>query len=159
VNDLADVLRVYTGSDGDATKALYAQLCELGIAGAVAMNVFRAMKCSERAKVYRGGDRHGSYRHQAYHRKQWSMDLLTGLLEQHADDLGIAWGWSEDPRQECHRYVLYIDLPTGQVSFHTDKRGVGPAYPGQWDGARDRGPDRICRWCARLLGQEASIAS
>ena len=40
----------------------------------LAVNLLRAQKCSERAKQYRGGNGNGSYRDQAYRRKQWSMD-------------------------------------------------------------------------------------
>ncbi len=36
------VLEIYDGSDGDATKGLYRELCELGAAGELAMNLFRA---------------------------------------------------------------------------------------------------------------------
>lgn len=145
--DLAAVLRVYTGSNGDATKALYAALESLGPAGAIATNLFRACKTSERAKVYRGG----GYRGAAYDRKQWSMDNLAKALAEHGQPLGIAWGWGEDPAQPYHRWVLYVDLPTGQVSFHTAQRGEGPDYPKGWDSVRNMGPTRICKWCAALL--------
>jgi hypothetical protein len=150
--DLAAITRIYTGSDGDATKALYAQLEALGPRGVIAVNVFRATKCSERAKVYRGGiPGKGSYRSAAYERKQWSMTNLCRALETHAAALGIRWGWAEDPEQAINRWVLYCDLPTGQVSFHTAARGVGPLYTGEWDGIRGAGPGRVCRFAAALL--------
>lgn len=145
--NIADVLRVYLGSDGDATKALYAQLETLGPVGVIAVNLFRAQKNSERAKVYRGG----GYRGMAYDRKQWAMDNLAAALAAHAEGAGIGWGWGDDPAQPMHRAVLYVDLPTGQVSFHTAARGTGPDYPGAWDGMPGQSPDRICRWVARLF--------
>jgi hypothetical protein len=147
--DIADVLRIYRGSDGEATRALYDCLGKLGAEGEVAVNLFRACKSSERAKVYRGG-RNG-YRGAAYDRKQWSMDNLAKILVEHAEALGLRWGWGCDAAQDFHRDVLYVDLPTGQVSFHTAGRGVGPDYPDQWDGRRGQSADRICRWVARLL--------
>lgn len=52
---LVDVVRIYDGSDGDATKALYERLAKLGAIGEIALNLFRAHKNSARAKVYRGG--------------------------------------------------------------------------------------------------------
>lgn len=150
--DLASVLRVFDGSDGEATKRLYAQLEQLGSDGVIAMNVFRAMKASARAKVYRGGvPGRGSYRGMAYDRKQWSINQLVAALELHGLRFGIRWGWAEDPDQPVHRWVIYVDLPTGQVSFHTQARGRGLAYAEPWDGIRDAGPGRICRWCAALL--------
>jgi hypothetical protein len=61
--NLIDVALVYEGSNGDATRVLYARLEALGPIGAIAVNVFRAHKSSARAKVYRGGERgRGSYR-------------------------------------------------------------------------------------------------
>lgn len=146
--DLATILRVYLGSDGEATKALYAELERLGEIGVVAMNLFRACKASERAKVYRGRN----YRGAAYDKKAWSMNNLCSSLSMMD---GITWGWGVDERAKSrndpYQHVLYIDIPTGQVSFHTDVRGAGPDYEGQWDGVRQAGVDRICRWTARLF--------
>ena len=144
---LASVISVYRGSDGDATKALYARLEALGPLGFIAVNLFRAQKASERAKVYRGG----GYRGMAYDRKQWALDNLCRALTEHAADQGIAWGWGEDPAQPVHKHVLYVDLPTGQVSFHAPSRGEGPDYPRAWDGVPGQSPDRIIRFVARLL--------
>jgi hypothetical protein len=144
---LADVIRVYQGSNGDATQALYARLAALGPIGDVAVNLFRAQKSSERAKVYRGG----GYRGKAYDRKQWSMDNLCAALTEHAPALGVTWGWGLDKGTPVYEHVLYVDLPTGQVSFHTATRGIGPNYPGEWDGVPGHSPDRILRWCGRLL--------
>jgi hypothetical protein len=149
---VADVLVTYCGSDGERTKALYSELESHGAIGFVASNLFRACKSSERAKLYRGGERgRGSYRRMAYDRKQWAMDNLCRALTQHAGSLGIVWGWGRDAAQPMHADVLYIELPTGQVSFHTAGRGEGPDYRGAWDGERGQSADRICRWVARLL--------
>jgi hypothetical protein len=144
--DYIAVWQVYEGSNGDATKALYAHLESMGPIGTVAVNLFRASKTSGRAKVYRGR----RFRDAAYDTKQWSLDNLCKVLTAHAEALGLPWGWAEDPKQAIHRWVLYVDLPTGQVSFHSGARGDGPAYPRQWDGARGASADRICRWIARL---------
>src|ERR1051326_7628212 len=112
-------LEIYNGSDGAATKALYARLELLGPVGLVALNLFRAQKCSERAKVYRGGvPGRGSFKAMAYERKQWSMGNLCKVLQEHAQGLQLRWGWKEDPGQEYYPWVLYVDLPSGQVSFH-----------------------------------------
>lgn len=149
---LADIMAIYAGSNGDATKALYQQLQLAGPRGLVAIDLFRACKASERAKVYRGGQRgRGSFRRMAYEKKSWAIDNLAANLIDRADDLGIAWGWDIDPAQEFHRDVLYIDLPTGQVSFHTHPRGKGPDYPGAWDRARGQASMRICQFCAQTL--------
>jgi hypothetical protein len=146
------VVTIYEGSDGDATKKLYAELEAIGPIGTIAIDLFRAQKASSRAKLYRGGVRgKGSYRGMAYERKQWAMSNLTNALTKHAEFCGLTWGWGEDKVQEYHRWVLYIDLPNGQVSYHTDARGAGPDYHGKWDGERDVAAARICRYVAFLL--------
>ena len=151
------VMIVYMGSDGEATRELYADLEKLGVFGSIAINLFRTQKNSGRAKVYRGGiPGQGSYRGMAYERKQWAMENLARILAQHAADCGIAWGWGVDSKQDFHRYVLYVDLPTGQVSFHTDKRGTGPDYPAEWDGVRNASEQRICSFVAGVLASAYS---
>jgi hypothetical protein len=154
----AEAAEAYRGSDGDATHALYARLGQHGPAGVVAVNLFRAQKASERAKVYRGGARgRGSFRAMAYDRKGWAIGNLCTTLATHAGALGIVWGWGFDPDQPVHRLVLYVDLPSGQVSFHAAERGPGPDYPASWDGVPAISPQRILTWIGRLLdGAEAA---
>lgn len=145
-----EIMAVYRGSNGDATKALYAQLEPRGHAGVVAMNLFRACKASERAKVYRGG----GYRGMAYEKKQWSMDNLSFGLRSYGAALGISWGWNTDPVMKPdapHRHILYISIPTGQVSFHTQGRGEGPDYTAPWDRAVGTAPARICKWIEAIF--------
>lgn len=146
---VSKVIRTYQGSDGEATKALYARLLPLGPAGDIAVNLFRAQKASERAKVYSR-----RYRGHAYDKKQWSMDNLCEALALHAASIGLTWGWGLDDKQALHCHVLYIELPTGQVSFHTENRGKGPDYLAGWDNMVDKSPDRIIRWVARILNAE-----
>ena len=146
-----NVFEIYHGSDGQATRYLYALLETRGECGRVALNLFRAQKCSSRAKVYHGGIRGGSsYRDMAYDRKQWSMENLCKILTDKAEELGILWGWKLDPGQTFHRWVLYVDIPTGQVSFHTASRGQGPDYVGDWDGAH-ASAERIIKWVESLI--------
>jgi hypothetical protein len=146
---LVSVMAIYRDSDGNATKALYAELHKHGAPGFIAVNLFRALKCSERAKVYRG---HG-YKSAAYDRKQWSINNLAMCLTSHAESLGIVWGWLEDPQQRKHNQTIYIELPhdIGQVSFHTALRDKGPDFPGAWDGARGQSPMRVCRYVMSVL--------
>ena len=130
-----DARKIYEGSDGEATKAMYAELQQLGARGLLAINLFRAQKTSTRAKVYRGGNGRGSYKRQAYDKKNWSlMNLCEVLGQELTGQLGIKWGWKLDDKQLYYPWVLYVDLPTGQASFHAEKRGIGPDYSGEWDG-------------------------
>jgi hypothetical protein len=144
-------LAVYEQSDGEVTKAFYADLAACGQVGELAVNLFRAQKCSTRAKVYRGGIRgQGSYRSMAYDRKNWSMQNLAKVLGTHGAGLNITFGWREDQNQDYHSWVLYVDLPTGQVSFHSATRGNGPDYPGDWDG-QHASAERIIAFCDQVL--------
>lgn len=146
-----NAMDIYAGSDGRQTTALYHRLGTLGERGEVAINLFRACKCSSRAKVYRGR----GYRDAAYDRKQWSLDNLSRVLQVHAIPLQICWGWKIDPRQDFHKWVLYVDLPhnIGQVSFHTENRGAGPDYPYDWDQVREASATRICKYVQQLLDE------
>lgn len=143
---------VFEGSDGALTRQYYAELEKRGPRGLVALNLFRAQKTSSRAKKYRGGIRGvGRYKDMAYERKQWSMKLLSEILKEHGEALGIQWGWKTDPAADFHTWVMYIDIPQqGQVSFHSPTRGVGPEYPGNWDGKRESQP-RILEFCDQVI--------
>lgn len=152
-DNLYEVSTVYAGSNAEATKALYQRLEQLGPLGAIAMNLLRAQKNSSRAKVYRGR----GFKDAAYERKQWAMGQLTAILAQHAGSM--VWGWQQDAAAPIYQWVLYVELPTGQVSFHSATRGVGPDFPGAWDKIRDASPGRICRFAAEQLAREASHAA
>lgn len=150
-----EIMGVYQGSDAERTKALYNALNVRGPIGIVATNLLRCCKNSERAKKYRGGNSNGSYRKQAYDRKQWSIENLDRELRQHAETLGINWGWGRDENQVRHDAVLYVELPRGQVSFHTEARGMGPDFAGVWDGVRGQGATRICYFAEMVLALPA----
>lgn len=147
-------LEVYNGSDGKVTIAYYQQLQERGPLGVIAMNLFRAQKCSSRAKKYR----RRVYKGEAYDRKNWSMQELCKALDLYGSkrcgDPMIAYGWKQDPNCQGFEWVLYVDLPQGQVSFHSPTRGAGPDYAGEWDGAR-KSAERILAFCDNVMGVEA----
>ncbi|HLJ26587.1 MAG TPA: hypothetical protein VKY85_07740 [Candidatus Angelobacter sp.] len=142
---------IYQGSNGEATAAFYEALRQKGMLGVVAEHLFRAGKCSERAKQYRGGIRgQGSYRQMAYDKKNWALrelDKSLGALCLASGTSYIPWGWGWDEKTPGYSWVLYVDLPQGQVSFHTAKRGDGPSYLGQWDGVRNASAARIIAFC------------
>jgi hypothetical protein len=140
--------QIFQGSDGARTTELYAHLETLGSAGVICLNLFRACKCSGRAKSYRT-NRH---RHEAYGRKDWSLANLCTVLAASAATHRIVWGWKLDPAQHFHRWVLYVEIPTGQVSFHTERRHCDQDYPGEWDGQR-LSAERVIRWTALLLNE------
>jgi hypothetical protein len=144
---------IYDGSSADATKRFYSRLCGAGPIGVVAMNLLRAQKCSARAKKYRGGIRGvGSFRQLAYERKTFSMEELCRELLEHGPKLGIRFGWKIDPETPINggaSWVMYVDIPTGQVSFHSKTRMRGPDYPGEWDKTR-ASEQRIIAFCDQI---------
>lgn len=143
-----EFMECYRGSDGDRTIALFKRLEQGGPAGVVAINLFRALKASERAKTkYRG-----KWVRIAYEKKNWAISNLAEVLGQHAAGLQITWGWGHDPKAIGYEWVLYVDLPgAGQISFHTAQRLPGPDHPTGWDRAIRQGPERLARWAGGLL--------
>lgn len=153
------VMNLFAGSDGEATKQLYAELEAIGPAGFIAANLFRASKCSARAKVYRGARRSRcAYKRMAYERKQWAIDNLTDALAKHAAAIGLVWGWGDDPKEQMHSAVLYVDLPAGQISFHTYPGSMGPKYEKPWDGVKGVSASRINDYVAQILSGEPASA-
>lgn len=148
-----DAIVIFETSNGELTTEYYKRLAAVGAIGMVAMNVFRAQKCSIRAKGYRKRQ----WANNAYERKQYSLEQLDTILRKHAEELGIRWGWKKDPNVKFggdeyeegnDSWVLYVDLPTGQVSYHTpvQLRDIRP-YAGEWDGMKGASTGRIMAFC------------
>lgn len=144
------VLSVYLDSCAASTRSLYEDLQRCGPAGALAVNLLRACKKSERAKDYRGrGAR--SFKIASYEGKEWAVANVCVLLTAN-HDLVKSWGWGTDDKQPVHKHVLYVDLPTGQVSFHTGARWIGPDYQGQWNcRGYKASAQAACSYAASLL--------
>lgn len=142
---------VFHQNDGEVTKAYYAELAKLGPAGELAVALFRAQKRSTRAKEYR----RGKWRRAAYDVKNWSLSEVCRILEAHGAELGIEWGWKRDPHTPGFEWVLYVDLPQGQVSFHSASRISTRDYPGDWDGSH-RSAERTIAFCDSVFGLPVS---
>lgn len=69
----------------------------------------------------------------AYFDRNQAVQVLARL----AKELGLEIGIGIDP-DEPEWPVLFVDLPTGQVSWHLSKNevvGEWPSYDGEWDGS------------------------
>lgn len=155
---MSEVHDAYHGSDADRTIAVYKRLEAAGARGIIAMNLLRACKASERAKQYRGGNSRGSYKRQAYDKKDWSLMQLVNALTAHGDREGIAWGWGWDSKAIDFENVIYVELPEfGQVSFHHRVRHSGPDHTKEWDGIRGVGSSRIIRFACAVLGDPQPV--
>lgn len=146
---------VFDGDNAATTRAYYAALERRGPIGEFAANLLRAQKASTRAKRYRGGiSGVASFSDLAYQKKAESLIRLCDTLLKHA--AGGSWGWRDtlrwgwkidpSPRDPRVKWVLYIDLPGGQVSFHSTERFGGPDYPAEFDGVH-ASAERIIAFC------------
>lgn len=145
---------IYYASDGQATTQLYKRLERLGPKGIVALNLFRAQKASARAKVYRGGRNGESFKSMAYSRKRWSIENLCKALLEHGKSIGVRFGWGKDKDEAYASWVFFVDLPTGQVSFHSPDKFEGPTYDKDWDGVKGASISRIVAYCESVLNDE-----
>ena len=133
-HEKSDVWKTYCASDRGATRRLLASLRGAGPKGRIAAGLLKAMKASSRAKKYRGGYRHDNgdvteFSKYSYRRKQAGLKEVCLQLE--LDPCGMTWGWGTDSKNAEAPHVLYIDLPQGQVAFHSTKRYAGPNYSGK----------------------------
>lgn len=91
-----------------------------------------------------------SYRDLAYDRKDEALTNLAMLLADTAH--GLPWGWKRDEKNHSARNILYLDLPRGQVSFHSAHRHRGPDYLNDWDGEK-KSEQRILEFCNSLMAE------
>lgn len=140
---------VYEQQNGDVTKAYYAILNAKGLNGELAVALFRAHKRSTAAKKYKGR----KFTRSAYDVKNWSLGEVCRILAKMDDGTenpAAHWGWKHDPNTPGYTWVLYVELPCGQVSFHSPDRLEGPDYPGVWDGIRNSA-ERIQTFCDNVM--------
>ena len=131
---------VFNQQDGDVTKRYYAEMNAKGILGQLAVALFRAQKRSIAAKKYRKG----KFTRAAYDVKNWSLSEICRIMK--LSDNAFLWGWKEDPNTPGYPWVLYLDSPQGQISFHSPDRLEGPDYPKEWDGMR-MSKQRVLKFC------------
>lgn len=136
--------QAFNGSDAAVTRGFLKRLESCGQEGVIAAALFRCQKASTRAKMYRG-----SHRDLAYDRKSEVMETLCQILDESGT---LRFGWKIDPLQDYAPWVLYVDLPLGQVSFHSLERGTGPDYPGVWD-RESASESRIVAFCDDVLSE------
>ena len=70
---------------------------------------------------------------------------------------GINFGWRRDGSRIP--WVVYFDLPTGQVSFHIEDRGEGPDYDKPWDGVQNASGTRITAAITELVQPRTKAAA
>jgi hypothetical protein len=141
----------YYSRNGPDSAAFTKRLERTGPLGMIAAQLFRAQKASEKAKLpgYRRAGAYGrSFSSFSYEAKEAALNTLVSFLAE--NNVEITWGWGEDASQPHARWVLYVELPTGQVSFHSPTKFTGPDYANEWDGSQ-QSVDRILKFCDNLL--------
>jgi hypothetical protein len=132
------------------TRWILRQLTACGPLGQVAAELVRIQKAGTQAGVYRGTAASGnSFRELALRRKREHLLKLVGLLGSMRP--APSWGWANDPLQPQARWVLCLDLPTGQVSFHSSERFEGPDYTRRRESDVSPREHRILAFCDALL--------
>lgn len=149
---MLSVSECFHGSNASATMRLFDELLRLDENGQLACLLFKALKASVRAKVYRGwADDGRSFRSLSYDRKGEALSSLAEFLDCVGSGADV-WGWKIDPHaNHSNHWVLYLELPDGQVSFHSPKRFAGPDFLGEWDGVLGASEERVIRFCESVL--------
>ncbi len=92
-------------------------------------------------------------------------NLCVALIAQYAKSVGHKVGIKEHQGEDWEdewRNVLFIDLPTGQVSWHLHKDelvnfpGIGP-YTGEWDGHDTEGKYRRVKAFIHLMNATSKL--
>jgi hypothetical protein len=94
------------------------------------------------------------YSEEAYRRKAKALKEVCDLLA--IDACGFTWGWRGDKEGSRVPWILYIDLPKGQASFHSIERFQGPRYPGQWD-LQSESVYSVLTFCDLLTGYDGPL--
>ena len=82
----------------------------------------------------------------------YEMAPVNGLPAFAVFDVG------KDEVQSFNMHVLYVDLPNGQVSFHSPERFDGPDYLGEWDGLR-MSEERIIQFCQEVFDCSKTVGT
>lgn len=95
--------QVFKQSDGEVTKAYYAEMNKRGLPGQLAVALFRAQKRSTAAKKYRKR----AWTRDAYDVKNWSLSEVCRILNvMQAFESAPRWGWKRDPKTPGFEQVL-----------------------------------------------------
>lgn len=135
--------RAYRAFLSDMPLEFCTTLERLSQEGKIAALLFRAQYASSRAKRFTG--RHS--RSRAYDNKGEYLEKLCQVLLDNS--CGLVWGWGTDCAPNMPSDVLYVDLPQGQISFHSLDRFEGPDYLSRWDGL-DVSERRILLFCEQI---------
>ena len=150
--NLNRVSEAFSTSSPQLSRRLCQDLDSMGPMGQLASLLFKAEKASKQAKSYSGREPVSRRPYGDYSKDRMEKMLMEviSLLDAHAKNMDISWGWSESDVPDAPPWVLCIDLPTGQVTYRMRERRLGPGFE---LGAEDdcRNSDRITDFCAGVL--------
>ena len=150
--NLNRVSEAFSTSSPQLSRRLCQDLDSMGPMGQLASLLFKAEKANKQAKSYSGREPVSRRPYGDYSNDRMTIMLKEAiqLLDAHAKDMDVSWGWSKSDVPDAPPWVLCVDLPTGLVTFSMEKRRLGPDYG---LGAEDerRNSDRIIEFCAGIL--------
>lgn len=149
-NFILSARSVFELNHPEKTKEFYAKISESGGIGFIAVALYRVQKYSMMAKTFPYRGKKGK-RFISYAKKNYRIESLVETLIKYPD-AGVTFGWGIDNKKSKNKWVLYVDLPNGQVSFHTPiGRLAGPDYAAGWCGVIGASERRIFELCDKLL--------
>ena len=146
------VSEAFSTSSPQLSRRLCKDLDSMGPHGQLASLLFKAEKASRQAKSYSGREPVSRRPYGDYSNDRMTIMLKEAirLLDAHAKDMDVSWGWSKSDVPDAPPWLLCIDLPTGLVAFRMRDRRLGPDYgPGAEGDCRNS--DRISKFCAGVL--------
>ena len=148
------VVKAFYGYDAMAIQDVKARLKAGGLKGELADLLFEAERTDLNAGVCRTTP---ACSWTSRHRRKWdrwirALKALVSFLDRSASQLGIHWGWQEHENQTGPFWVVFIDLPTGQVFYSAPERLTDHQYEGsmEWSESNEI---PIFEFCEEILAK------
>lgn len=132
----------------------------VGMIGAALLNCQKeSSNAKKHLKGHAGAIQSRRLSRERYQQKHQAMAALQVHLKEYQT---FNWGWAPDPNpsKSSAVHVLYVDLPTGQVGFHSTQMlgRNAKVYTGQWDG-QNKNMERIFKFCEDILNRKITNES
>lgn len=150
--NLNRVSEAFSTSSPQLSRRLCKDLDSMGPLGQLASRLFKAEKASKQAKSYSGREPVSRRPYGDYSNDRMTIMLKEAiqLLDAHAKDMDVSWGWSKDDAPDKPPWILCVDLPTGLATFRMRERRIGPDFESA-SKSDSYNLDCIIEFCAGVL--------